>query len=100
MLSAYVNFHFRNESFLHSFLRDSTLKNGVREGELFGIKQSRNNFLYCSSMKKSSFPRIRIMRRVTFKFEYLGEFEFIFENKLRYETGSQMGSTDDIKKLR
>jgi hypothetical protein len=28
------------------------------------------------------FPRILIIRGMTFKFEYLGEFEFIFENNL------------------
>ncbi len=36
---------------------------------------------------------------MTFEFEYLGKFSFIFENFLDYETGSQMGSIDE-KKLR
>jgi hypothetical protein len=31
---------------------------------------------------------------MTFEFEYFGEFVFIIENILCYETGSQMGSID------
>jgi hypothetical protein len=34
------------------------------------------------------------MRIVTFLIEYLGEFEFIFEIILDYESGDQMGSFD------
>jgi hypothetical protein len=36
---------------------------------------------------------------VTFEFEYLGKFEFIFEKILSYETGSQMGSIFERKKF-
>jgi hypothetical protein len=32
--------------------------------------------------QKNFFPRILIIRGMTFEFEYLGEFEFIFENNL------------------
>jgi hypothetical protein len=34
------------------------------------------------------------MRIVTYLFEYLGEFEFIFETILDNESGDQMGSLD------
>ncbi len=34
------------------------------------------------------------MRRVTYLIEYLGEFEFIFETILDYESGDQLGSFD------
>jgi hypothetical protein len=63
------------------------------------LKPNRNNFLYCSSMKKNFFLRIQIVHGVTFEFEYLGEFAFIFKNFLYYETGSQIGSIDG-KKMR
>jgi Fe-S cluster assembly iron-binding protein IscA len=34
------------------------------------------------------------MRIVTYLIEYLGEFEFMFETILDYESGDQMGSFD------
>jgi hypothetical protein len=34
------------------------------------------------------------MRIVTYLIEYLGDFEFIFETILDYESGDQMGSFD------
>jgi hypothetical protein len=37
------------------------------------------------------------MRIVTYLIEYLGEFKFIFETILDYESGDQMGSFD-VKK--
>ncbi len=37
------------------------------------------------------------MRIVTYLIEYLGEFEFIFETILDYESGDQMGSFDEKK---
>jgi hypothetical protein len=39
------------------------------------------------------------MRIVTYLIEYLGEFEFIFETILEYESGDQMGSFDLKKPL-
>jgi hypothetical protein len=36
-------------------------------------------------------------RIVTYLIEYLGEFEFIFETILHYESGDQMGSFDAKK---
>jgi hypothetical protein len=50
-----------------------------------------------SNMKKNLFPRILIVWQVTFEFEYLGEFAFIFEKFLDCETGSKMGSIDEKK---
>jgi hypothetical protein len=41
-----------------------------------------NNLLLDSNSTKKFFQRILILRGMTFKFEYLGEFEFIFENNL------------------
>jgi hypothetical protein len=38
--------------------------------------------------------RTKSMRTVTYLIEYLGEFEFIFETILDYESGDQMGSYD------
>ncbi len=38
------------------------------------------------------------MRIVTYVIEYLGEFEFIFETVLDYESGDQMGTSDAKKK--
>jgi hypothetical protein len=37
------------------------------------------------------------MHIVTYVSEYLGEFEFIFENVLDYESGDQMGTLDAKK---
>ncbi len=37
------------------------------------------------------------MRIVTYLIEYLGEFEFIFETILDYESGNQMGPLDEKK---
>jgi hypothetical protein len=37
------------------------------------------------------------MRIVTYLIEYLGEFEFILETILDYESGDQMGSFDEKK---
>jgi hypothetical protein len=39
--------------------------------------------------KKNFFLRILITCGMTFEFEYLGKFEFIFENNLRSESGDQ-----------
>ncbi len=44
-------------------------------------------------------PRILIIRRMTFKFEYLGEFEFIFENNLGAWSGAQELAFDEIKRM-
>jgi hypothetical protein len=37
-------------------------------------------------MTKSFFPGILIIGGMTFEFEYLGEFEFIFENNLEVDS--------------
>ncbi len=39
------------------------------------------NFL-ALAQQNNFFPRILIIRGMTFEFEYLGDFEFIFENNL------------------
>ncbi len=36
-----------------------------------------------------------IPRGMRFKFEYLGEFEFILKNNLRKESGDQVGSSNE-----
>jgi hypothetical protein len=43
------------------------------------------------------FPRILIIRGMTFKFEYLGEFEFIFKNNLGAWSGAQELAFDEKK---
>ncbi len=43
------------------------------------------------------FPHILIKRGMTFKFEYLGEFEFIFENNLGAWSGAQELAYDEKK---
>jgi hypothetical protein len=48
---------------------------------------------------KKTFRHILIKHYITFEFEYLSKFEFILENLLGYETGSQMGSIDKKKQL-
>jgi hypothetical protein len=40
-------------------------------------------------MTKNFLPGILITGGMTFEFEYLGEFEFIFENNLELELGDQ-----------
>ncbi len=37
------------------------------------------------------------MRIVTYLIEYLGEFKFIFETIVDYESGDRMGSFDETK---
>ncbi len=46
------------------------------------------------------FPRILIIRGMTFKFEYLGEFEFIFENILEAWSGAQDLAFDEKNECR
>jgi hypothetical protein len=41
-----------------------------------------NTFEIILALQKNVIPRILIIRGMTFKFEYLGEFEFIFESIL------------------
>ncbi len=43
------------------------------------------------------FPCILIIRRMTFKFEYLGKFEFIFENNLGAWSWAQELAFDEKK---
>jgi hypothetical protein len=45
------------------------------------------------------FPRILIIRGMTFKFEYLGDFEFIFENDLGSLSGDQELAFDEKKRM-
>ncbi len=40
-------------------------------------------------MTKNVIPRILIIRGMTFEFEYLGEFEFIFKSILGLKSGDQ-----------
>jgi hypothetical protein len=47
--------------------------------------------------QKNVFPRILIIRGLTFEFEYLGEFEFIFENNLGSWSGDQKLDFDEKK---
>ncbi len=66
-----------SEWFLFSqLLKGHYLKNCVRMNCLTW-NPNRNNFLYCSSITKKFLPRIRIIRGMTFEFEYLREFEFV-----------------------
>jgi hypothetical protein len=45
------------------------------------------------------FPRILITRGMTFKFEYLAEFEFIFKNNLGAWSGAQELAFDEKKRM-
>ncbi len=45
------------------------------------------------------FPRILIIRGMTFEFEYLGDFEFIFENNLGPLSGDQELAFDGKKRM-
>jgi hypothetical protein len=65
------------------------LSSQLLEGQYF--KKSNRTTSYISQSWKKFFLYILMIHRRTFKFEYLGEFEFILENILGYETGSQMG---------
>jgi hypothetical protein len=47
--------------------------------------------------QKNFFPRILIMRGMTFEFKCLGEFKFIFENNLEYWSGDQKRAFDEKK---
>jgi hypothetical protein len=62
-------------------------------------KPARNNRLFVPNMKKNFFPRILIIRGMTFEFEYLGEFEFIFENNLGSGSGDQKLAFDEKKRM-
>jgi hypothetical protein len=44
-----------------------------------------------------NFPLILTIIEMTFEFEYLSEFEFIFENNLEYESGGREGTFDEKK---
>ncbi len=54
---------------------------------------------YVAEAWKKNFRHILIKHYITFEFEYLSKFEFILENLLGYETGSQMGSIDKKKTI-
>jgi hypothetical protein len=45
-------------------------------------RPTRNNKLFGPSLTKNVFLHILIIRRMTLEFEYLGKFEFIYENYL------------------
>jgi hypothetical protein len=45
------------------------------------------------------FPRILIIRGMTFEFKYLGDFEFIFENNLGSLSGDQELAFDEKKRM-
>jgi hypothetical protein len=45
------------------------------------------------------FPRILIIRGMTFEFKYLGDFEFIFENNLGSWSGDQELAFDEKKRM-
>jgi hypothetical protein len=49
--------------------------------------------------QKNFLPRILIIRGITFEFEYLGEFEFIFENNLVFWSGDQKLAFDEKKRM-
>ncbi len=63
-------------------------------------KPARNNRLFGLAWKNNFFPRILIIRGMTFEFEYLGEFEFIFENNLGSWSGDQKLAFDEKKECR
>ncbi len=44
--------------------------------------------------QKNSFQHILIIHRMTFKYEYIGEFEFILENNLGYASGDHVRAFD------
>ncbi len=55
---------------------------------------TRNKLIIHSSLAKL-FPRIMYrIRRMIFKFEYIGELEFMFENILELESVEQEGACD------
>ncbi len=62
-------------------------------------RPKRNNLLFDSNSDSTNkfFQRILILRGMTFKFEYLGKFEFIFENNLEQESGDQEHAFDEKK---
>jgi hypothetical protein len=63
------------------------------EGEQFDLKQ----LLILLRHAKNIFWLIRIIRWMTFEYEYLGEFEFIFEIILGCESEAYLGSTHEQK---
>ncbi len=62
-------------------------------------RPKRNNQLFGPNMTNNFFPRILIIRGMTFEFEYLGDFEFIFENNLGSWSGDQELAFDEKKRM-
>ncbi len=85
------NSDIRNDFFfLAAFKRDTTSKNRVRLN--FGSKTKQEHLLirYCSSKGEKKFIFVYSDdTRNDFEFEYLGKFEFTFENILGYKTESK-----------
>ncbi len=113
LLSEYGNFHTAYSQYTYRFIprilrmRPNTVISNIRYWIIFipaynGIllqkkyvcvqldrRSKRNNQLFGLARQNNFFPRILIIRGMTFEFEYLGDFEFIFENSLGSWSGDQ-----------
>ncbi len=69
----------RNELFSFQLLKEQYFKKCI-EGELLPYNNTGTAFDIALALQKNFVPRILITRGITFEFEYLGEFEFIFES--------------------
>jgi hypothetical protein len=60
-------------------------------------RPTKNNQLSCSSLPTKFCSAILIIHGMTFKFEYLSKFKFIFKKNLGLESGDKVGSIDEKK---
>jgi hypothetical protein len=83
-----IIFNIQNGIFVFAALKGILLKKKYVCLQL-DQRPTRNYRLFGNSLTKKFFPRILIIRGMTFDFEYLGEFKFIFKYNLGQESGDQ-----------
>jgi hypothetical protein len=89
---------FRIESFSLQLLKGYYSKKCMYVRKWTEEPQGMINYL-ALAWQNNFFPRILIIRGMTFKFEYLGEFEFIFENNLGAWSGAQEFAFDEKNQM-
>jgi hypothetical protein len=60
-----------------------------------GKRSTRNNQLFCSGLTKKSLSPYSYNTWNNLRIEYLGKFEFVFQNNLGYESGNKEGAFDE-----
>ncbi len=83
----------RKELFFDSFKRDTISKNYIYMYNCTVPQEIINCFAL--AWQKKAFRLFWVIQGMIFEFKYVGEFKFIFENYVGYESGDQEGAFDE-----